>query len=476
MIRTSLAALGCCLLLAACDSKDPVQQELDRIKAEGSPVTLEDLGLPPGGYESPQWKTILEISEKLAKERKEGGFNYQTTAMKPVGPGLAEVATRQESLSARQDKEPVTWAQWNQMLATTRVLMDGLPSPESGPILIPDYSQGMATKVPQVGVALDIVKTSSWMILGNLQEGKIDQALGELSDARQWGINLSGHTTLIEGLVRVTCDGVLLADSWEILQQPTINEAQLTRLAGIWEKCFDPSEVLLIWRGERVCGWKTLSRFRTLKDLRDASRMSNDPPGGKESPTLENWVAERVYIKFLFNHDLAYYLSFFHRQEILIKDWIDKGKYLPLREEVQRQSHFLETMPKWKRMRYILSSLALPAVSKAHDKFAATMAQQKLLQTAIALKRYQLAHKTWPDSLDQLVPAYLPSVPLDPIDGQPLRYKKAANEADDYTLYSIGVNGIDDGGDGTEMQLRENGKPDYRPDKTRDILWPRASH
>jgi len=110
-----------------------------------------------------------------------------------------------------------------------------------------------------------------------------------------------------------------------------------------------------------------------------------------------------------------------------------------------------------------------------NDRFATAIAQQHLLKTAIALKRYQLAHKTWPDSLNQLVPAYLPAVPLDPIDGQPLRYQKSANEADGYTLYSIGVNGIDDGGDGTEMKPRENGKPDYRPDKTRDILWPRAA-
>jgi hypothetical protein len=476
MIRPILAALGCCLLLSACDGKDAIQKELDRIKADGSPISIEDLGLPPGGYESPQWKTILDISEKLTKERKEGGFNeYQVTAMKSVGPGVAECITRSQTLTAYHDKKPITWAEWNKMLATTRELMGGLPKPEPRPEFIPDYSQGLATQVPHINAAMNISQATSRMILGEIHQGKIDQALKELSQARHWGKNLTGHSTLIEGLVLITCDSILLADSWEILQQQAVTEPQLIRLAGIWDKGLEPQEALLIWQGERVCGWQTISRFRTLKDLREASRISQDSPGRTEFPSLGSWVTDRVTLKFLFNHDLAFYLSFFHRQEVLIKGWIQHGNFLPLREESQRQEEFLESMPKWKRMRYLMSSLSLPGKAKILDKFAATIAQQRLLKTAIALKRHQSAHKAWPDSLDQLTPAYLPSIPLDPIDGQPLRYKKAANEADGYTLYSIGVNGIDDGGDGTEMKPRENGKPDYSPDKTRDILWPRAA-
>lgn len=472
MIQPFLAALGCCLVLSACGGKDPVQSELDRIKADGSPLTLEDLGLPPGGYESPQWKTILDISEKLSKERKEGGFNdYQVRAMKLVGPGMAEVATRLETPAAHQGKEPITWAQWDQMLAKTRGLMDSMPTPESGHVFIPDYSRGTAAEVPHLGAALDITKAASWMILADIHNRKLDRALGDLSEARQRGKNLTGHANLIEGLVRVTIDYVLLADSWELLQQPAINESQLIRLDEIWHESFDAREVLRIWQGERVSSWQTFSKFQTLKGLNEYADSNS-----MEYFYVKNFIWGSLYCQFIIKHDLAYYLSIYHLLENHIKNWIISGKYMPIRLEAQKQEEFLKTISKWKRVRYLISSLALPALSTAQDKFATTIAQQHLLKTAIALKRYQLAHKTWPDSLNQLVPAYLPSVPLDPIDGQPLRYKKAANEADDYTLYSIGVNGIDDGGDGTEMKPRENGKPDYRPDKTRDILWPRASH
>jgi hypothetical protein len=63
---------------------------------------------------------------------------------------------------------------------------------------------------------------------------------------------------------------------------------------------------------------------------------------------------------------------------------------------------------------------------------------------ALAAERYRLAHGDWPRSLTDLVPAYLPAVPLDPFDGQPLRYRRTGTGA---VIYSVGEDGRDDGGD-----------------------------
>lgn len=66
------------------------------------------------------------------------------------------------------------------------------------------------------------------------------------------------------------------------------------------------------------------------------------------------------------------------------------------------------------------------------------------------MKRYRLQNGALPDSLGQVVPRYMPAVPLDPYDGQPLRYRK---EADKYVVYSISENGRDDGGvEGSDMK------------------------
>ena len=56
---------------------------------------------------------------------------------------------------------------------------------------------------------------------------------------------------------------------------------------------------------------------------------------------------------------------------------------------------------------------------------------------------YRLKNKTLPDSLDNLVPDYLESIPLDPFDGKVIRIKKLDKG---FVVYSIGEDRIDDGG------------------------------
>jgi hypothetical protein len=65
-------------------------------------------------------------------------------------------------------------------------------------------------------------------------------------------------------------------------------------------------------------------------------------------------------------------------------------------------------------------------------------------ETALAVERFRLAHKHWPRTLTELCPALLPSVPLDPYTGAPLRY---ARRDDGVAIYSVGPDLEDDGGE-----------------------------
>jgi hypothetical protein len=63
---------------------------------------------------------------------------------------------------------------------------------------------------------------------------------------------------------------------------------------------------------------------------------------------------------------------------------------------------------------------------------------------ALAVERYRLGHDgRLPDRLSDLVPDYLPSVPLDPFCAEALRYKPLKNG---FVVYSIGPDGRDNGG------------------------------
>jgi hypothetical protein len=57
-------------------------------------------------------------------------------------------------------------------------------------------------------------------------------------------------------------------------------------------------------------------------------------------------------------------------------------------------------------------------------------------QTALAVERYRLANGVLPGNAGQLVPAFLPAVPTDPCNGQPLGYRPVE---DGYVLYSAGA-------------------------------------
>lgn len=69
---------------------------------------------------------------------------------------------------------------------------------------------------------------------------------------------------------------------------------------------------------------------------------------------------------------------------------------------------------------------------------------RSLAIAAVALERYHLLSRRYPESLEELVPDLLEAVPVDWMDGNPLRYRKESDG--DYRLWSIGTNGVDDGG------------------------------
>jgi hypothetical protein len=69
--------------------------------------------------------------------------------------------------------------------------------------------------------------------------------------------------------------------------------------------------------------------------------------------------------------------------------------------------------------------------------------RQRNMHLAFALAAYRGEHKRYPDRLDVLAPKYLAEVPSDLFSGKALIYRPSENG---YLLYSVGINGRDDGG------------------------------
>jgi hypothetical protein len=67
-----------------------------------------------------------------------------------------------------------------------------------------------------------------------------------------------------------------------------------------------------------------------------------------------------------------------------------------------------------------------------------TLAEERSAVVGLALERYRRAQGHWPDTLADLVPTYLPQVPLDPFTGKELSYRRLD---DGVVVYSVGPSG-----------------------------------
>jgi len=98
-------------------------------------------------------------------------------------------------------------------------------------------------------------------------------------------------------------------------------------------------------------------------------------------------------------------------------------------------------------------------------------ASKRLATVAIALKRFQSANGHLPENLSGLAPEFLATVPLDPADGHPLRYRRNADGT--FVLYSIGEDGVDDGG---KADLPKASNTDYPAwFRGADWVWPQPA-
>ena len=90
-----------------------------------------------------------------------------------------------------------------------------------------------------------------------------------------------------------------------------------------------------------------------------------------------------------------------------------------------------------------LIALLLPAFQKMQGAADRSEQFNRNQQLAFALAAYRADKGKYPAKLDELAPDYLRSVPNDLYSGQPMIYRLMDTG---YLLYSVGLNGIDDGG------------------------------
>lgn len=107
-----------------------------------------------------------------------------------------------------------------------------------------------------------------------------------------------------------------------------------------------------------------------------------------------------------------------------------------------------------------------PVLAHTLWKFSRVQVWVDEARIACGLERYRLAHGTYPESLEALVPASLDQLPHDIMTGDPYHYRLRPEGT--FLLYSVGWNQKDDGG--TEIYQKDSPQAE---DKTQgDWVWP----
>jgi hypothetical protein len=128
-------------------------------------------------------------------------------------------------------------------------------------------------------------------------------------------------------------------------------------------------------------------------------------------------------------------------QQLVLMTRAVEGAKLPAEQQAKV---FDEIEQEARASRAIVVRVLMPSVSKVGQHHRRTHATLSCALLGVAVERYRLKNRHWPESLDAVVgQGFLKAVPADPFDGRPLRYKRLA---DGVAIYSVGFDEVDNAG------------------------------
>jgi hypothetical protein len=114
--------------------------------------------------------------------------------------------------------------------------------------------------------------------------------------------------------------------------------------------------------------------------------------------------------------------------------------------QFQSSEDWFESHPVPSHLRKLTAvmDMSLGVFEFAQKTYLRANARAQQTRLACALERFRRAKAAFPEVLEELVPEFMDAIPIDALDGKPLRYRRNADGG--YDLWSIGSNRTDDGG------------------------------
>ncbi len=273
-----------------------------------------------------------------------------------------------------------------------------------------------------------------------LQQGRYQDAVDRIRSILNAAGALREDSIAISQLVRMAGRAIAVKQTERLLGMGAISDDQIGQLMAEFKAEQNDNLMLTIIRGERA-SWHFLFENLHSGRLTFAEFIARAIEGSKSGPNLLGQVSGFIYEAQLYEEH-AFLLNWINEAWKIIllpaseqlaawKDW-DRRLATAIREARAEE------------VRLIIAPLGLTSLLRFAERSLQDQARLSCLLAALAAERYRIANKRWPKDSQELVPAYLPEVPIDPFDGKPLKF---AQREDGIVIYSVDKDGLDNGGD-----------------------------
>lgn len=298
---------------------------------------------------------------------------------------------------------------------------------------------------------------------------------------------------LISQLVRFAMASIAASATWEFLQSTNVNDEELAMLQTRWEQSEYVHSIENSLLVERAGNEATIKKMRESEEYFNDEMSGFKPSGGGGGSGAWTDDIHDFWDNVKFGYASSMYraswtysdeLQMLQGDQIMLDtvrsietngcfnqayaDMNTQLQSMGMTNEVENSSAMNISDIRW------MFSKDGPDLYGAilHRAMTAEVTKNIVI-TAIALKRYQLKYGGYPDALSKLVPQFLSAVPPDPVDGKQLRYRLNADGT--FLLYSIGLNGKDDGGNPSLDASILNANNYWLSPHALDWVWPQPA-
>ncbi len=409
-------------------------------------------------------------------------------AMTAVAPGKALVGWKQTDTRGYDFTN--SWEDFSAEVEADRPAIELLQQVLDRPRLDfqPDYKQDAETLLPHLVPPMRrAAQKLEAAAVVNLHNGNSGLAATNILTVLALAQKNSSEGLLISHLVRLAMVSIAIASTWEMLQATNVTDAQLAAVQRGWEQIDLLSDATNTVVMERAWSLNEIEKLRVSpQDLAGAVFMgsSGSGGGGWDWDAMTKRTREAIG-EALWRSSWSYSDELQMLQTAsLVLDTLRKMQSDPSEFYKADEDAMLARLPSFTVTNAgaaFFRALDIPDFSgvRVGEYFSSTVDKtiqfetaRRVVLTAIALKRFQIKHGKWPETLGDLTPEFLRSVPIDPMDGKALKYH--ANADGTFLLYSSGKDGKDDGGDPTHAASRTSSFSWQHP-QARDWVWPQPA-